>query len=247
MMRKLISAALVLALLAALVPAAMAEQGDVKPYSGWFGADSPLYKVKIGLQKLSLALTTSNTEKMKKQMSYLDERLSEIKAMELANNTQGMEAALAEYEAELNELNDTTQAPDINETDYAALEPLLYHHQECFYGMMNNSTTPQRIQERLRYMFNETVRVRNGMPFYYYNNTSYFIPPGQAKRIENGIANRSIINGSKVPPGLAKKGYVEPVPTITNGSMAWPWDEVNYTYNAPSNNKGKNGYGNSKR
>ncbi|WP_174589821.1 DUF5667 domain-containing protein [Methanocella conradii] len=254
MMKKIIAATLALAVLAALVPAAMADQGDIKPYKGWIGADSPLYPIKIFLQKLDVSLTFNNNEKMKKQMAYLDERASEIKAMELANNAEALEAALEEYEAGLNELNNTTQAPDINETDYAALEPLLYHHQQCFYGMMNNSTMPLRTQERLRYMFNETVRVRNGMPFYYYNNTSYFIPPGQMKKVENGIDNDDIINGSKVPPGLAKKGYVGPVPTITNGSKSWPWDEINYTSTTPNashmknqnNNKNENEYGNYK-
>ncbi|HTX44215.1 MAG TPA: hypothetical protein VMC61_05755, partial [Methanocella sp.] len=125
------------------------------------------------------------------------------------------------YEDELDAINQTAEAPDINETEYANLSPMLYHHQECFYAMMNNSTVPLRIQERLKYMYNCTERVRDGMPFYYYNNTSYFVPPGHLK---------DIANGSKVPPGQAKKGYVHPVPTITNGSMTWPWDEINYSY-----------------
>jgi len=218
MMRKIIAASLAVAMLATLVPMALAD--GVQPYRGWIGADSPFYSMKVNMQKLGVMLTLDNTEKLKKQMQLADERLSEAQAMALANNTGALEAALDEYETELDELNRTTEAPDINETEYANLSPLLYHHQECFYGMMNNSTTPVRIQERLWYMCNQTIKVKNGMPFYYYNNTSYFIPPGQMK----------LINGSKkIPPGLAKKGYMKPTPDISNGSLKWPWDEINFT------------------
>ncbi len=69
-------------------------------------------------------------------------------------------------------------------------------------------------------IYNQTIKIKNGMPFYYYNGTEYFMPPGQMKNN----------NSTHVPPGLAKKGYVKPVPTINNGSLTWPWDEINYTY-----------------
>jgi hypothetical protein len=245
MLKKIITAFLALAVLAALMPASLADSGDVKPYQGWIGADSPLYKVKVGWQKLDVALTFDNTEKMKKQMSYAEERLSEAQAMAIENNTEALETALDEYVNELDELNETTQAPDINETEYANLSPLLYHHQQCFYGLMNNTSANWTIQGR--YMIcNQTItKMKNGMPFYYYNGTAYFIPPGQMKKY----------NSTFVPPGLTKKGYVAPVPTITNGSVTWPWDEINYSYGnktlpngkVKNNNGNGNGNGNNKK
>ena len=96
---------------------------------------------------------------------------------------------------------------------------------------MNNSTTPLRIQDRIMYTCNQTMKLKNGMPFYYFNDTSYFIPPGQMKNMGN--------NSTFVPPGLANKGYVRPNSTITNGSPSWPlangspswpWDQVQYAY-----------------
>ncbi len=236
-MKKFIAAFLALAMLAALAPNTVADSGGVKPYNGLIGADSPFYKLKVGWQKLDVALTFDSTEKMKKQMNYAEERMQEAYAMALANNTGALESALDEYEEELGDLNETTLATDINETEYANLEPLLYHHQQCFYGMLNNSTMPIRTQDRIRYMCNQTIRVKNGMPFYYYNGTAYFLPPGQMNKITNG---------SKVPPGLAKKGYVLPSPTVVNGSNVWPWDEISYP--TPVKTKGNgNGHGNPNR
>ena len=221
MMKKIIAASFVLVMLAAIAPMALADGSDVQPYNGWIGADSPLYPIKIFAQNVDIFLTFDNTARMEKQMALADERLSEAQAMILANNAAGTEAALDQYQDALDALNQTAEAPDINDTEYANLSPMLYHHQQCFYAMMNNSTVPMTIEGRLMTACNKTIKMKNGMPFYYYNGTSYFIPPGQMKLITNG---------SKVPPGLAKKGYVRPVPTITNGSLTWPWDEINYSY-----------------
>jgi hypothetical protein len=243
MMKKLIAASIALAIMAAIVPAALAEGATVQPYNGPIGADSPLYSLKIFAQKMDVFLTFNDNDKMKKQMSYADERLSEAEAAFQNNDSGALETALGEYDSALDDLNNTTQAPGINDSDYAYLAPMLYHHQMCFYGMMNNSsnsTVPMRIQDRMMICYNQTIRLKNGMPFYYYNGTAYFLPPGQADKI---------VNGSKVPPGLGKKGYVGPVPTITNGSMNWPWDEMNYSYGnktVPTPDKFNNGNGNGK-
>lgn len=244
MMKKIIAAMLTLTLMAALVPNALADQGGVKPYSGWAGADSPLYSIKLFVQDMDIFLTFDNTAKMNKHMAYADERLSEIEAMALANNTAGMENALNEYEDEMEELDEVTQAPDIDDAAYNNLSPMLYHHQQYFYCLVNNSSNQSANWSfQGRYMIvNETItKMKNGMPFYYFNGTAYFIPPGQMKKMQN--------DSSYVPPGLAKKGYKRPVPTITNGSAVWPWDEMNYTYSnktipGKDKNKTNNGNGN---
>lgn len=234
--KKMIVAMLALALLAAIVPASQADSAGVQPYKGWIGADSPLYGAKIFAQNLDLALTFDNTNKMKKQMNYADERVSEMVAADGENNTAALEAAADQYASLMDALNETTQADDINETVYDSLQPMLIHHNECFYALMNNTTNATMvIKGRLMCANNETVKIKNGMPFYYYNGTAYFIPPGQMKKMGN--------NSTFVPPGMAKKGYMRPVPTIANGSPAWPWDQVQYQYNTTFDKNG-NGHGN---
>jgi hypothetical protein len=219
MIRKIIAATLALAMLAALIPVSLADSGNVTPYSGWIGADSPLYSLKIFAQNLDLSLTFNNTAKMNKEMAYADERLSEAEAMLLANNSAGLQAALANYDNEINDLNLTAQAPDINNSDYCNLSTGLYDHAQAFYDMMNNSTVPQKCLRSIQNATNATIRLRDGMPFINYNNTTYFIPPGQFKNN----------NSTFVPPGQAKKDYGRPTPTVVNGSPTWPWDQINFT------------------
>jgi Domain of unknown function (DUF5667) len=244
MMKKIIAASLALVMMLALVPAALADQGNIEPYNGLVGADSPLYSIKLFVQHMDVFLTFDNTGKMKKQMAYADERIAEMQAMALANNSAALQAALDEYEGELEDLNETAEAPDINESEYANLSPMLYHHQQCFYAMMNNTSANWTFQGRYMIVNDTITKMKNGMPFYYYNGSCYFIPPGQMKKMQN--------NSSYVPPGLVKKGYMRPVPTITNGSTTWPWDEINYSFGnktIPGQNKNKtngNGNGNGK-
>lgn len=250
--KKIIVAMLALALLAALMPTSQADSAGVQPYKGWIGADSPLYGAKIFAQNMDLALTFDHTNKLKKQMGYADERVSEMVAAEDENNTAALEAAADQYASLMDALNQTTQANDINDSVYATLQPMLVHHNEIFYALMNNTT--MTIRDGLMCANNETIKIKNGMPFYYYNGTAYFIPPGQMKKTGN--------NSTFVPPGLANKGYVRPNSTVTNGSQswpvansspAWPWDQVQYSYkndttpkNSHSNGNGNgNGNGNS--
>jgi len=238
MIRKIIAATLALAMLAALIPASLADSGGVTPYSGWIGADSPLYSIKIFVQNLDVYFTFNDTAKMNKEMTFAGERLAEAQAMLLANNSGGFQAALANYENEMNDLNQTTQAPDINDTDYSNVSTALGCEMQDFYNMMNNSTVPDNCLNAIQNACNATIRLREGMPFVYYNNTTYFIPPGQWKNI----------NSTFVPPGLAKKSWPTPgifngsppiyngsppiyngSPPVRNDTPRWPWDQINFT------------------
>jgi hypothetical protein len=235
MMKKIIAASIVLVMLAALIPVSLADSGGVQPYKGSIGADSPLYKIKVYMQKADVMLTFDNTAKMNKQMNYADERLSEALAAMENNNTDALNVSLDEYETQIDELNDTTQAPDINDSDYNNLSAMLYHHGQTFYALTNNTSANWTIQGRYMVVNDTITKMKNGMPFYYYNGTAYFIPPGQMKKIET--------DSTYVPPGLAEKGYKRPVPTITNGSRTWPWDEIPYPTSKKANGNG-NGKGN---
>ncbi len=242
MLKKIIAASIALAVLAALAPVSLADTGGMQPYRGLIGADSPLYKAKIFIQHMDVYLTFNNTEKMNKQMNYADERLSEALAAIRDNNTDAMNESLDEYESQMEELNNTTMAPDIDDSVYNNLSAMLYHHGETFYAMMNNTSANWSIQGRLMTVNGTVTKMKNGMPFYYYNGTAYFIPPGQINKMNT--------DSSYVPPGLAKKGYKRPIPTITNGSKTWPWDEIpNPTAikaNGNGNGNGKGG-GNGRR
>jgi len=226
MIKKITVTCVILVLLAAIAPASLADSGGQKHYNGLVGADSPLYGLKVGFQKLNLALTFDNTEKLKKQMNLADERIAEAQDAAESDNIGAYNAALDQYDDMLYRMNVTSEG-DVNQTVYADLAPMLYHHQEVLYSIIGdpniNPNVTFDIQNRTMQVNDEIIRMKNGMPFYYYNGEQYFVPPGQAKKLEAGIIGNTITNGSKVPPGLAKKGYKTPVPTITNGSAVWPW------------------------
>jgi hypothetical protein len=250
MIKKLIAALIVLAMLAATVPMSYADTVNNKHYNGWIGADSPLYGLKTGFQKLDVLLTFNNTEKFKKQMGLVEERFNETQDAFDNDNVGALDAALNEYSETVDGMNETFQALD----DPNALEgmaPMLYHHQEVFYAMLDEiddeNFDPEwmDVQNRIMYANEEAIKMKNGMPFYYYNGEAYFIPPGLKKKIDSGIVNGSkgITNGSKVPPGLANKNYKSPV----NGSKTWPWDDYPYATSTPKNNGKGNGNGNNKK
>lgn len=245
MIKKMIAAFIAIGMLAAIVPASMAQTANsTQTYNGFVGADSPLYSIKIFIQNLDVYITFNNTDKMKKQMAYADERLAEARAAVLVNNSAAVQAALDQYDNELDELNQTTTAPDINQSEYSNLSPVLDEHEQEFYNLMNNSTVPEKCKAGINNSYNHTLKLKKGMPFYIDNGSKYFLPPGLVGK-----------NGTHVPPGLAKKGYVMPtmppmptMPAITNGSNPWPWDEVDYQYhaNASANGSvtnGKKGHG----
>jgi hypothetical protein len=234
MMRKFIAAFLALAVLAALIPGSLADSGSQKHYNGLVGADSPLYTIKVYIQNMDVYLTFNNTDKLRKQMALADERLAEAQDAADDNDSAAYDAATGELVNTLNDMNETLQADDVDPEVASDLVPLLFHHQEVFYGIADNNTTPLVIQNRTVLINGEFMKIKNGMPFYYYNGTAYFMPPGQMNKITNG---------SKVPPGLVNKGYVAPSPTVVNGSKSWPWDQIPYPTSKKNNGNG-NGHGN---
>jgi hypothetical protein len=249
MIKKITVTLITLVLLATVAPVSLADSGGQKHYNGLVGSDSPLYGLKVGFQNLDLALTFNNTEKLKKQMNLADERIAEAQDAAEGNNTGAYNAAIDGYDNLLATIDETAQDESIDQGIYADLAPMLYHHQEVLYTIIGdpniNPDVTFDIQNRTMAVNEEIIKMKNGMPFYYYNGEQYFIPPGQAKKLEAGVIGNTITNGSKVPPGLAKKSYKNPTPTITNGSMVWPWDQIDYTSSTKGNGKG-NGNGNNK-
>lgn len=240
MMRKLIAITIAALMLMAIVPSSYAESSHIKPYKGWIGADSPLYGAKVFMQKLDESITNDANEKLKKKLAHAEERLAEAQAMAVVNNAAALEAALNEYNNTMGEINETMELPEINETEYSEIAPIMDEHRTVLEDLINNSTMPEESKKGLLNAYNQSLKIKNGRPFIYYNNTSYFIPPGQLKKMSGNNTTFT------VPPGLAKKGFVLPdpseLPSIINGSKA-PKKQVNGNGNGNGKN---NGNGNNK-
>lgn len=230
MIKKFVAAFIALAMLAALMPGSMAASGNHKQYNGFVGADSPFYTLKVSLQKLDVLLTLNNTDKLKKQVNMANEMLNDSEVAAYNNDTGAFDAASNELINTWSDINSTLQYYDEETDTVLELAPLMLHHQEVFYGILGNNTTPLTIQNRTVLINDEFMKIKNGMPFYYYNGTAYFIPPGQMKKVENGI-----INGSKVPPGLGNKGYKNVSYDKTN--KTWPWEGTSYPTSQKMNGK----------
>lgn len=227
MIKKFIVVLLTLAILVALMPGSLAASGSQEHYKGFIGADSPFYPLKVSLQKLDVFVTLNKEDKLTKQINMVNARLDDSEVAAHNKDARAFGAASNEVINTWNDINETLQYYDEESDTVLELVPIMLHHQEVFYGILDNNTTSLEIQNRAVNISGEFMKIKNGMPFYYYNGTANFIPPGQMKNMEKNMEN-GIFNGSKVPPGLAKKGYKNPELTIDNGSKAWPWDQIPY-------------------
>lgn len=242
MLKKILVPVIIAILALSVVQTAFAESDDLKPYNGLVGADSPLYGIKRLFQQLDESFSLNSNDKLDKMLAHADERVSEALAMAQANNTDGFESALDGYEDLIDSINDTMENDDVGDEEYSDVGPRLDRHMWTFQNMFNNTTLNNETRYSLAKMFNVTGKIKIGRPFIYYNNTSYFIPPGHLK---NGH------NMTFVPPGLAKKGYKPPVNlTIINGSVVeYPPvdDDGNQSYNYSYSTNGPHGNGNGKK
>ena len=228
MLRKIFIALVAAMLIAAIIPQSLAASNGmsptkVQPYKGLVGADSPFYGFKLFVQHADISLTGNASIRLHKMLLYGDERLAEACAMAMANNTGGLEAALNEYIRQMQAINGTMDDESIDDLTYIDAGLELDEQEDNMTDLINN-TTPE-VQDLLNSTLNSTQQIKNGRPFISFNNTSYFIPPGQMKNLD----------WSHVPRGLEKKGYQVPAPMITNGTVLWPWDEG---YNLITNDAG---------
>ncbi|OPY28711.1 MAG: hypothetical protein A4E28_01376 [Methanocella sp. PtaU1.Bin125] len=220
MIRKVCIALVAVMLIAAIIPQSMAASNGmhptkVQPYKGLVGADSPLYGFKLFIQHADVSLTGNASMRLHKMLLYGDERLAEACAMALANNTGGLEAALNEYLRQMEAINATMDDESIDDLTYMNVSEELDEQEDNLTDLIDNSSTNQEIKDLMNNTLGNTQQIKNGRPFIFFNNTSYFIPPGQMKKLDF----------SQVPPGLGKKGYQVPAPKIDNGTVYWPWDE----------------------
>jgi Domain of unknown function (DUF5667) len=237
MSKKLWIVLIVVSLLAAMIPVTNAEAynnapAGVEPYNGLFGADSPLYGLKLFIQHLDLSLEGNVSAKLQKQLALGQQRLSEACTVATRNNTGALNAALTAYTAELEAINVTLDCEALDDLTYLNAGDEL-QDQEDVLANMTNSTSPA-VGELISRTLITAETIKNGRPFIWCssNNTStaYFIPPGQMKKLAQG-------GQYKTPAGLSKKGYSSPEPILVNGTVLWPWDDqynqyINSTANA---------------
>lgn len=220
MLRKVCIALVAVMLIAAIIPQSLAASNGmsptkVQPYKGLVGADSPFYGFKLFLQHADISLTGNSSVRLHKMLLYGDERLAEACAMAIANNTGGLEAALNEYLSQMQAINTTMDDESIDDLTYMNVSEELDEQEDNLTDLIDNSTTTPKARGLLTDTLSSTQQIKNGRPFISFNDVSYFIPPGQMKKLD----------WSHVPRGLEKKGYQIPAPMFVNGAVLWPWDE----------------------
>lgn len=192
---------------------------DIKPYHGLFGADSPFYGLKLFVQHIDVSLEGNVTMKLQKQQDLAWQRLSEALAVADRNDTAALKTALDAFIEDEKLSNKILDSDLINETKFLEAWNEYQDMEDFVAAMANNSSYSRAITDRYNQTLNTTQEIKNGRPFICCNNTTYFIPPGQMKKISQG-------GQGKTPPGLSKKDYVSPEPLILiNGTIVWPWTE----------------------
>lgn len=238
-MKKLITALILALVIISVLPSANAESTGIKPYKGYVNANSPFYSIKLWLQQLDESITGDMNEKLQKKIAHADERLAEAAAMVEENNDEALQNALEQYELELQEINETMEAPEVGEEEYSDVANRLEQQADIIEYLISLNLTNET-QKALDDAYESNQQIKYGRPFVYYEGNTYFIPPGQWRNFDPQT-------GWKVPPGLAKKG-IKALPIsngspITNGSIGPMQYDYSYSYNSkgPHNSKNANG------
>lgn len=221
MFKKICIAMVAVMMIIAVIPASYAASTNpsgIQPYSGWIGSDSPFYSIKLFFQNVDISLSGNVDSKLQKQLGYSNERLAEAVAAALSNNTGAVSGALDQYKSLLEAINATMDDEGIGDINYINAAEQLQAQDDNLTVLANNTSLGTAVGDLFNTTLNASGQIKSGRPFIYYNNTSYFIPPGQMKKLAAG-------GSTNMPPGLSKKGYVSPAPVIVNGTVVWPWDE----------------------
>jgi hypothetical protein len=226
---KILIVLIIVSLFAVAIPVSNADSNakgyaDVKAYKGLFGADSPFYGLKLFVQHVDVSLEGNITMKLQRQQDLAWQRLSEALAVADRNDSAALKTALDAFIEDSKLCNKIMDSDLINESRFLEAWNEYQDMEDFVAAMANNSSYSRAITDRYNQTLNTTQEIKNGKPFICCNNTTYFIPPGQMKKISQG-------GQGKTPPGLSKKDYVSPEPLILiNGTVVWPWDEAYDSY-----------------
>jgi hypothetical protein len=140
--------------------------GDIGPYNGPVGPDSPLYWAKIFIENLDESFTANETERVEKEMNHAQLRLSEVRRALDLNQTASAEQALNNYRLKMDLVNATLSRWSSDATGLlhagemivryqVVLEDLLAEHPDNT-GLLRAYNNSLRLEER----FTEKTRVQ---------------------------------------------------------------------------------------
>ncbi len=150
--------------IAAAAPAGTpAGQADsITPYNGPVGPGNSLYGLKLAFENLDESFTFNQSERLEKQISHADLRLSELKRELLENRTVAADIALEQYRLKINQtdevlepapVNGTSPSPAFDETGLMHAREMIAKHQQVLEGLLQthpNNSGLERAYENSR-------------------------------------------------------------------------------------------------
>jgi len=103
--------------------------GDIEPYNGPIGADSPLYGLKIALENMDESFTANETERINKEMDHARLRLSELLRALEQNKSETVQEVIDNYLAKVNLTNVTISRWSSNGTGLLHAQEMIVRHQ----------------------------------------------------------------------------------------------------------------------
>jgi hypothetical protein len=117
----------------------------IAPYNGPIGPDNSLYGLKIAFENLDESFTFNQSEKLDKQVSHADIRLTELKRELAENRTGAAEVALEQYWQKMNQTKDTLSPfltndngiqQAVNDTGLLHAQDMIAKHQQILEDLM---------------------------------------------------------------------------------------------------------------
>ncbi len=151
------------------------EMGDIPPYEGPIGADSPLYGLKLAWEDFDESFTTNESVRVNKQMNHARLRLSEARRELAENRTGTADQALELYWQKVSQTqarlayfgsNETSllHAQEMHAKHQIVLENLLISHPDNtgLARAYNNSLgLEQKFQEKTQTRFEKVMEKNN--------------------------------------------------------------------------------------
>jgi hypothetical protein len=147
------------------ISAARAGSSDAQlSSSGLIGPGNSLYGLKITLENLDESFTFDQNERLEKQVSHAELRLSELMQELAENRTGNAEIALEEYRTKLNQTelflepflhNETTSVPEINNTGLVQAQEMIAKHQQILGDLLQNHPN----NTGLAYAYNNSIQL----------------------------------------------------------------------------------------
>ena len=120
---------------------------DIEPYDGSFGPGNALYGLKIAFEKVDIAFTFNESEKLGKQVSLARLRIAEAKSELRKNNTDAANKALELYGEQIESANRTAAGFDKNDLGIFNAQKNIIKHQYVLERLLEanpNNTGLQR-------------------------------------------------------------------------------------------------------